>query len=187
MGADLYIRVPAEEDPSKIYRQEFDNAVAERNRLMEIHGKETIPNGDLFDPTFVNPDVQAAHERVDEAYGKMYGEENPFYFRDSYNSSSVLWTMGLSWWQDIETKELTEEDYENGEPVNMTPELCEKAAQLIESHEIEIESIDWSNFDLGDDPEKEKTDWFLHWVGKRQRLIDFFRRGAERGGVYASL
>jgi hypothetical protein len=23
------------------------------------------------------------------------------YFRDSYNLSSVLWTLGLSWWQDV--------------------------------------------------------------------------------------
>ena len=27
--------------------------------------------------------------------------EDEVYFRDSYNATSVLWTLGLSWWRDV--------------------------------------------------------------------------------------
>jgi len=30
-----------------------------------------------------------------------WGPDNDQYFRDSYNDSSLLWQLGLSWWSDV--------------------------------------------------------------------------------------
>jgi len=34
--------------------------------------------------------------KVDEYFGKMYGEG---YYRDSYNDSNLLWRLGLDYWE----------------------------------------------------------------------------------------
>jgi hypothetical protein len=35
-------------------------------------------------------------DKVDEYFGKMYGEG---YYRDSYNDSNLLWKLGLDYWE----------------------------------------------------------------------------------------
>ena len=50
--------------------------------------------------------VQGSNSKGKEGMQRRIGEhgEHVFsaaYFRDSYNLSSVLWTCGLSWWQDV--------------------------------------------------------------------------------------
>ena len=32
-------------------------------------------------------------------YNDMYPTD--LYFRDSYNSSSLMWSLGISWWKDV--------------------------------------------------------------------------------------
>tara|TARA_R110002020_G_scaffold473812_1_gene703644 strand:+ start:339 stop:776 length:438 start_codon:yes stop_codon:yes gene_type:complete len=41
-----------------------------------------------------------SHEQLAPLYDKIY-VQGDVYYRDSYNSGSVLWAMGLSWWNDI--------------------------------------------------------------------------------------
>lgn len=91
MGADLYIK--AVHDPIvKKYQSLFDKAVRQRDALPKD-----------------SQEHDRAQQEVEKYYDLMYSEG---YFRDSYNSTNVLWTLGLSWWRDVvpllnEQRELT--------------------------------------------------------------------------------
>ena len=41
-----------------------------------------------------------SHEELEPLYDKIY-KQGDVYFRDSYNSGSVMWAMGMSWWDDV--------------------------------------------------------------------------------------
>jgi hypothetical protein len=76
MGADLYIR--AIHDPIvEKYQPLFDKAVRRRDALPSDSNEQEV-----------------AQQEVEKYYDLMYSEG---YFRDSYNSTNVLWTLGLSW------------------------------------------------------------------------------------------
>lgn len=77
MGADLY-RTPTDPEAQR--------------RLEEAH--VTIMS--LGMRTEMTPEERTAYT---EAEAVKYGPE--WYFRDSYNASSLLWMIGLSWWQDV--------------------------------------------------------------------------------------
>src|ERR1035437_6824050 len=85
MGADLYIRsindkFKAETDPK------FYALCAER---------DAFPYGDKRR----EPVQERINACMDEMYSRPVSEVG--YFRDSYNSSDLLWFLGLSWWEDI--------------------------------------------------------------------------------------
>jgi len=80
MGADLFI----ESLHNKCYAEwkpQFDEAVKARDLAK---GNDKL--------------VEELRAKIDEAYNGMYADG---YFRDSYNTSSVLWQMNLSWWGDV--------------------------------------------------------------------------------------
>ena len=80
MGADLYLEslfTPNYEEWSK----RFDDAVTARDKLAEG-----------------SPEYEQAHERACEYFEKMYATG---FFREPYNSSSLLWVFELSWWTDV--------------------------------------------------------------------------------------
>jgi len=85
MGADLYIEA-VHEPIEKKCRPLFQKAVTERNRLGALGDKKG---------------EESAQKRVDRLYKRMFSKG---YFRDSYNHSSVLWRMKLSWWKDVGPK-----------------------------------------------------------------------------------
>jgi hypothetical protein len=72
------------------WSKEFDEAVARRDGLPEDSAARN-----------------EAQEDVERLYEKMYEEG---YFRDSYNASSVLWPLGLSWWTDVGALLETDDD-----------------------------------------------------------------------------
>jgi hypothetical protein len=81
MGADIYLNSRFE--PNKAAAQaDFEAAVALRDAK--------YPRGSTL------PQDCAEQKAVDEAYERMYSVG---YFRDSYNSTSLFWLLGLSWWQ----------------------------------------------------------------------------------------
>lgn len=53
------------------------------------------------------------------------------YFRDSYNSTSILWQYNLSWWHDV-AKLLNEDG-------NLTPETAQKLLNRMEENEDDFE------------------------------------------------
>lgn len=94
MGADLYIKTVHDPLLEK-YQPLFDKAVRHRG---------TLPKD--------SKEHEAAQREVDKYYELMYSEG---YFRDSYNATNMLWTLGLSWWRDVvpllnEHRELTGEN-----------------------------------------------------------------------------
>lgn len=80
MGADLYIQKLFKPNQEK-YRPLFDAAVYTRDVTSSTEAQK-----------------KKAQDKVDEYYSKMYSKG---YFRDSYNSSSFFWRLGLSWWNDV--------------------------------------------------------------------------------------
>lgn len=84
MGADLYLRSVSE--PTRVkWEPVFFAACARREKA----------------PT--EADKAAAQCDVDLAYDAMYPALG--YFRDSYNRTSLMQVLGLSWWQDVKTKD----------------------------------------------------------------------------------
>ncbi len=78
MGADLYIESLSEKALKK-YEPLFEKAVAYRDSLLNATEFERAQ----------------AQKEVSKYYDLMHGEG---YFRDSYNGTSVLHVLGLSWW-----------------------------------------------------------------------------------------
>ena len=93
MGADIYLKSVS--DKARAEREpEFSAAVAVR---------DSLTCSPLYDPNnsfkvIGPPEYVEAQRRVNEAYNKMHKDG---YFRDSYNSGSLFWLLGLSWWTDV--------------------------------------------------------------------------------------
>ena len=166
MGADLYIKklqapVRAEWQPK------FDAAVRKR------------------DAATTDAEREEANKTVAEAYDKLYGDEH--YFRDSYNSSSVLWLLGLSWWRDLKP----DVEYVEGDPateINVSAEACRAFRNRVASATLKTVTRQWleKNACTVDDGENSPEAWNRHFAEKRDRLIAFLDRAAEHGGMYAS-
>ena len=163
MGADLYInrlRKPVENQ----WRPKLDEA----RSLMDA----------------AQDDVAKASARKlwDEAYEKLYGDEH--YFRDSYNGTSVLNRLGLSWWRDMEY----DVDDENSE-INVSPAACQRfldkvlACELKPATFAELKSRHCAVEETG---ENSVEAWNKYFAEKRERLIAFLKRAVENGGMYAS-
>jgi hypothetical protein len=163
MGADLYIR--SLQKPVKAeWQPKFDEAVALRNAAQDDVAKA------------------AAQKLVSEASDRLYGGDH--YFRDSYNATSVLQRLGLSWWRDMEY-DIHDEDSD----INVSPEACRRflekvrAAPFIPATRAELES---RHAKVEDEGENSVEGWNTYYAEKRERLIAFLERAIENGGMYAS-
>lgn len=172
MGADLYI-----EELEEKYREKnkapFDNAVKGRDIHFEEHKCKRIydqKTSDLDREKTCHVYLQH-QDAVDEA-SKALWEDNPYYFRDSYNFSSVMWRLGLSWWQN---------DFIDEEG-NITPKNAAKFIKLLESREVTTK--DMSKHDekwWGGLSEEERAEWVDYWKKKRLKLIDFLKLAIKEG------
>ena len=79
MGADLFLE-PEFKEYTEPFRKEF-NKIKSKARDRQ---------------------TDEERDRLIELFGEMYGDTNPFYFRDPYNDGSLLWRLGLSWWKNID-------------------------------------------------------------------------------------
>lgn len=165
MGADLYIK-PISNKHKAEWRPKFDEAVALRDAAQDEVARE------------------AAQKLVSEAYDKMYADDG--YFRDSYNGTSVLNRLGLSWWQDMEYDLDSEKDPNEH---NVSPDACRrflakvKAAELQPATRAELEDRHCKVENEGDNS---VDGWNKYFTEKRQRLIAFLERAIEHGGMMAS-
>jgi hypothetical protein len=82
VGADLYLTSVFRKHCDR-YAPKFDHWVAKRDALQKAGQQEA---------------ADRAQKWVLKYYGKMHERG---YFRDSYNSSNLLWLFDLSWWQDV--------------------------------------------------------------------------------------
>lgn len=82
MGADLYIQSTFKPN-QKRYSLKFNEWVAVRDALKQAGNTEQ---------------ADRAQKKVTKYYDKMYAKG---YFRDSYNTTNLLWQFGVSWWMDV--------------------------------------------------------------------------------------
>ena len=89
MGADLYLE-SLSDAAQKQWKPEFDRAVEAREQYAALNGGLLAVQD--------SPSYDALQGEVSRCYEGMYSSG---YFRDSYNGTSVLATLGLSWWADV--------------------------------------------------------------------------------------
>lgn len=146
MGADLYVenRYDALRERTQ---PAFNAAVMAREEHCKAHGCGLAAEC---------AELLQLQDRVSEAYDAMHDEA--VYFRDSYNNSSVLQQLDLSWWRDVIP--MRDEDG------NLWPEKARELASMVEGAELES-----ADYEPGDGYFREK----------RERLVRFLRSAAEAG------
>lgn len=162
MGADLYIKKL--QDPVKAeWRPKFDEAVSQREAATDDAARE------------------AAQTLVNEAYDHLYGDGH--YFRDSYNATSVLHRMGLSWWQDIEY-----DVHDEAADINVSPDACRRFLEKVQNAPFTLPTRNELLRDHAkvDDGENSVEAWHKFYAERREKLIAFLKRAIENGGMYAS-
>ncbi len=114
-------------------------------------------------------------------------EEKPWdseegYFRDSYNGTSVLWTLGLSWWQDV-IPLLTEEGGDlEGENLKKFRDMVASAEQELPT-EKKLREM-WCAIT----EEETLESWHNYYKEKRDNLLAFVDRAISlESGIHCSL
>jgi len=122
--------------------------------------------------------IEAAQREVTKYYNRMYPSSG--YFRDSYNGSSVLWRLGMSWWQDVPDGVLTASQLE---------ELVRKV-QVAKLKPITAAELEEGGCKV-DDKENSPEIWNKYFRNKKRRLVRFLKRAAAHAAlgheVYFSL
>jgi hypothetical protein len=165
MGADLYINRLYKPLREK-HQTAFDAALAKRNAAS------------------TEADRDAAQKQVTQAYDAMYADE--VYFRDSYNGTSVLRTVGLSWWRDLQPDLDSDKDPDEN---NLSPAACLAfAARLREAGPpapVTADQLRAQHCSV-DDAQNSPEAWNEYFLKKYESLIAFFERAAQHGGMFAS-
>jgi len=196
MGADLYIECKEADEYDARLKSLVESAIATRNALITLHGADR----DRKTLKFLNSEVQSAQDEVD-ALDDQRWSKNPHYFRDPYNDSSILWRLGLSWWQDVgkmldeqfEGQPKLKDDDDEGWNARsiLTPENCLRLLKMVKERAKHLEAIDraWleehncATKGEGNSPEE----WNRYYAEKLAKLIAFLKRGAKAGGIYCSI
>jgi hypothetical protein len=100
MGADIYLESVSAKQREK-FEPLFQQAVATRDKWCKRTGFNAHAGynpAHKADAAYKRQKAQydKLQKHVSEAYDGMY---EAGYFRDSYNSSSLFWMLGLSWWK----------------------------------------------------------------------------------------
>tara|TARA_R110001606_G_scaffold384405_1_gene547252 strand:- start:463 stop:918 length:456 start_codon:yes stop_codon:yes gene_type:complete len=142
MGADLYI-----EGAIKSLHEElnplFEDAVHARNKIEDKDSKE----------------FKDASDKVHSIYNDMYPTD--LYFRDSYNSSSLMWSLGISWWKDV------------------IPMLDDESMLSTEKAQDLIKMIEDSEIKLTDEQEERSDLDSEYFENQKVGLIKFLKTAVE--------
>lgn len=142
MGADLYINNEHNELNERL-SPKFNDAIAKRDSISDRTSEEYL----LY------------QDRASRIYNQM--NPDSCYFRDSYNVSSVLWALGLSWWEDV------------------IPMLTNDGMLKPEKAKALIGMINDADFkDLPKDLEDIDENYFAE---KRKTLVKFLQRSVDEG------
>ena len=163
MGADLYIRrlyAPHEAQA----RPAFDAAVRDRN---------AYTGSDPAEKQRLQAAVAAAHEAIC-AVG---------YFRDSYNSTSVLATLNLSWWRDV-IPMLNRQGNLSGEALRRFRDMVATASQDLP----DAARLKERGAQVDAQGENSVAGWHAYYQKERQDLLAFLDLAiAHRYSVHCSL
>lgn len=185
MGADLYIDSLCKARRDK-YSEKFKEAVASRDRYCKelecLRGKRdrATKNPYVLSVTekinLYTELVEAAQKEVERYESLMFG--SPGYFRDSYNGTSVLHPLGLSWWKDAPDGTLIMKDYAKLENfLNKVVSRKLKPVTLADLKESHCKV---------DDNENSVKVWQKFFRNKKRRLVRFLNRALkelETGGT----
>ncbi len=162
MGADLYIQQIHKPIMEK-YQPLFDAAVIKRDALPKDSQK-----------------WKAAQEEVTKYYDLMYSEG---YFRDSYNCTSVLWTLDLSWWRDVTP--LCDENRDlKGENLKKFRKIVANANQWLPSRR----QLKKQHATVDQEGENCLEEWHKLYTEKRQRLLAFLDQAIQsKTSIHCSL
>lgn len=149
MGADLYID-SISDGLKKKYEPMFNRFVKLRNEA-DKQGIKSL--SDKY------------QEKVEKYYDLMYSEG---YFRDSYNFTSVLNQLGLSWWRDISPK-LDDKGF-------MSIPKIKWLLTKIKTQELKILSPEVIKAGYAEGTVEE---WQKFFTEKRVRLIQFLEKAIE--------
>ena len=151
MGADLYLNSVFRKHRDR-YAPKFDHWVAKRNALQKAGQQEA---------------ADKAHKQVSKYFEKMYERG---YFRDSYNSSNLLWLFDLSWWRDV-SDVLVDQDGK------MSPENAECFLRLLEDRESVFQA-NLAKVKPADNETRAEVEQYF-WK-KYERLKAFLRQVIDR-------
>tara|TARA_B100000686_G_scaffold325802_1_gene382966 strand:- start:64 stop:501 length:438 start_codon:yes stop_codon:yes gene_type:complete len=105
-------------------------------------------------------------EELEPYYDKIF-KQGDVYFRDSYNSSCVMWAMGMSWWDDV----LPMLDKDG----NLSHEDTLKLINMITDAPLNVSADFLENM-----PDEWKIDDAQNYLKeKKQMLVSFLRRAVE--------
>jgi len=160
MGADLYIRKVTDAARAE-WDSKFEAAVTKRDALRT--GPSPTPEQ--------KAEYEAAQAEVSRCYDAMHPETG--YFRDSYNATSVMWTLGLSWWKDV-IPMLSKSRSLRGKKLLALVEMIESAKQKLPTKKELVKNH--ATVDAG---ENSIESWHKSYVEGRASLIAFLRRAVE--------
>ena len=143
MGADLYM----------------NDAYKKREKKLAPQIQEALDNRKA------NPDDEDAHQKAMDLYDKLYTKD--VYFRDSYNSGSLMWSLGLSWWEDVQ--ELIDNEGD------LHPLQIQKLLNIIKSREVSV-----SNDFKADMPDEWTDEDALKYLNEqRDSLMSFLQTAID--------
>lgn len=154
MGADLYIRKISDKLREE-WNPKFDAAVKARDALPKD-----------------SKAAERAQKKVMAAYDGMFSDG---YFRDSYNTGNVLWTLGLSWWNDVIPM------LEDG---NLTPVKAKELADRIRATRQKLptaEELKKGNATVSAKGENSLAAWHRYFRRRRKDLLAFLDKAVGMG------
>jgi len=143
MGADLYM----------------NDAYKKREKKLAPQIQEALDNRKA------NPDDEDANQKAMDLYDKLYTKD--VYFRDSYNSGSLMWSLGLSWWEDVQ--ELIDNEGD------LHPLQIQKLLNIIKSREVSV-----SNDFKADMPDEWTDEDALKYLNEQlDSLVSFLQKAID--------
>jgi hypothetical protein len=162
MGADLYIEKIHHPLMQK-YEPLFEAAVRRR---------DSFPSQ--------SKEAEAAQREVTKYYDLMYSEG---YFRDSYNATSVLWRLGLSWWEDV-TPLCTKKR-------KLRHDKLRKFRDMVANANLELpskEEIENHSGKVDEEGENSLAEWHKYFIEKQNELLAFLDKAIElKSPIHCSL
>jgi hypothetical protein len=156
MGADLYINSIFNPNMQK-YSPKFEKAVKDRSSYKE--------GTTLY---------EQAQKKVERYYDLMYAVG---YFRDSYNASSLLNALGLSWWQNVIPM------LDKEQCLNLT--AIKKFKGMVKKAKLSTIDADWVINNYAGGPVEE---WQQYFIEKKGMLLAYLDKALkEKSKIYCSL
>jgi hypothetical protein len=152
MGADVYL--------DKAYDKKYTD------------NKETLDSFEKIGSEVELSEAQRQH--MMDIYDDMY-KQGDVYFRDSYNSGSVLWAMNLSWWDDI-LPMCDDEGYIDADGIRKFLDMVEDAPLHVSQGFQDNMPSDWTYDDA-----------MKYLQGEADLLISFLQKALDNDRLSCSL